>query len=227
MKNKYKIQEITFLEKVNSMFILMNNISNINSESYIKFKMKRYAFVGETFGLSIESVRKIFQNTFIIKQKIFWRGKQRFVIDHQIYSYEHFLKIEKLKVIKKIKTFEEKQIRKYYELNQKVHHICKNFKGLLSAKTITGLLKDFKISISPKHLYFLVRNKRLKFITLRIFPYLKLGKYHKRKYRETKYWITKRLDERPSEANERKSIGHFEVDTVEGKKGEMNLISQH
>lgn len=71
MKNKYKIQEITFLEKINSMFILMNNISNINSESYIEYKMNRYAFVGETFGLSIESIRKIFQNTFIIKQKIF------------------------------------------------------------------------------------------------------------------------------------------------------------
>lgn len=39
MKNKYKIQEITFLEKINSMFILMNNISNINSESYIEYKM--------------------------------------------------------------------------------------------------------------------------------------------------------------------------------------------
>ena len=71
MKNKYKIQEITFLEKINSMFILMNNISNINSESYIEYKMNRYTFVGETFGLSIESIRKIFQNTFIIKQKIF------------------------------------------------------------------------------------------------------------------------------------------------------------
>ena len=94
MKNKYKIQEITFLEKINSMFILMNNISNINSERYIEYKMKRYAFMGETFGLSIESIRKIFQNTFIIKQKIFWRDKQRFVIDHQTYSYEHFLKIQ-------------------------------------------------------------------------------------------------------------------------------------
>lgn len=63
-------------------------------------------------------------------------------------------------------------------------------------------------------------------ITLRIFPYLKLGKYHKRKYRETKYWITKRLDKRPPEANERKSIGHFEVDTVEGKKGdEFNITT--
>ena len=203
----------------------MNNISNINSENYIEYKMKRYAFVGETFGLSIESVRKIFQNTFIRKQEIFWRGKQRFVIDYQTYSYEHFLKIEKSKVIKKIKIREDKQIRKYYELNQKVHHICKNFKGLLSAKTIVGLLKDFDISISPKHLYFLVRNKRLPFVTLRIFPYLKLGKYHKGKHRGTKYWITKRLDERPSEANERKSIGHFEVDTVEGKKGDEFNIS--
>ena len=54
-----KIQEITFLEKIISMFILMNNISNINSERYIEYKMKRYTFVGETFGLSIESIRKI------------------------------------------------------------------------------------------------------------------------------------------------------------------------
>ena len=37
---------------------------------------------------------------------------------------------------------------------------------------------------------------------------------------------SKRLDERPLEANERKSIRHFEVDTVEGKR-EMNLISRH
>ncbi len=111
------------------MFILINNISNINSESYIEYKMKRYTFIGGTFNLSIETVRKIFQ-------------------------------------------------------------------GLLATRTIIGLLKDFDISISPNNLYFLVRNKRLSFITLRIFPYLKLGKYHKRKHREDKYWITRKLYER-------------------------------
>lgn len=37
--------------------------------------------------------------------------------------------------------------------------------------------------------------------------------------------MTKRLDERPPKANERKSIGHFEVDTVEGKKGDKFNIS--
>ena len=83
MQNKYKIQEITFVEKINSMFILMNSISNINSERYIEYKMKWYTFVGETFGPSIESIRKLFQNTLITKQKIFWRDKQSFFIDHQ------------------------------------------------------------------------------------------------------------------------------------------------
>jgi len=226
MKNKYKIQENNYLEKINSMFILMNNISNINSESYIKYKMKRYAFVGETFNLSIEIVRKIFQNTFIRKQEIFWKRKHRFVINNQTYSYEQFLKIEKSKVIKKIKIYEEKQIMKYYDLNKKVHQICKNFKGFLSAKTIVGLLKEFGITISPKHLYFLLRNKRLSFMTLKIFPYLKLGKYHKKKHKETKHWITKKLHERPVEANERKVIGYFEVDTVEGKKGDKFNVSK-
>ena len=65
----------------------MNNISNINSESYIEFKMNRYGVVGETFGLSIEAIRKIFQNTFIINQKIFSCEKQRFENNHLSYSY--------------------------------------------------------------------------------------------------------------------------------------------
>lgn len=74
-------------------------------------------------------------------------------------------------------------------------------------------------------MYFIIRNNYLKDIRLNIFPYLKLGFYRiKKKQPKTKHFITKSIDFRPIEANERLEYGHLEVDTVEGKKDDFNNI---
>lgn len=55
------------IEKIYSMFVLMNQLKDLKSEKYIKSIMKRYDFIASVFNYSVETVRKIFQKTLTYK----------------------------------------------------------------------------------------------------------------------------------------------------------------
>ena len=60
---------------------------------------------------------------------------------------------------------------------------------------------------------------------MRIFPYLKYGKYQKRSILLTKRFITSLIHERLKIINDRGRYGDIEIDTVEGCKGDSKYWS--
>ncbi len=48
------------LEKINLIFNLMNQISDIKSDQYIKSMMKRYELISKVVSLSVETIKKFY-----------------------------------------------------------------------------------------------------------------------------------------------------------------------
>ena len=62
-------------------------------------------------------------------------------------------------------------------------------------------------------------------VTLRIFPYLKYGKYQKKPIKQAKKIIATSIDHRDEIINKRIRYGDVEVDTVEGTKTDNKYLS--
>lgn len=210
------------LEKVNVIFNTMNEISNIANDSYIKPMMQRYHFIAKITNYSHETIRKILNGT--RTYTYYKKGKYSF----KIFYYDSNIYLNRInnKRNENTKTKKQREIEKHYQVARFVRKIAKSTWNKTSAKTLSKLINEkFNKYYSPKHIYWLIKNGRWYGVTLRIFPYLKYGKYQKRPILLTKRFITTPIHERLKIINDRGRYGDVEIDTVEGCKGDSKYLS--
>ena len=81
------------------------------------------------------------------------------------------------------KQKKQREIEKNYPVAQFVRKIVKSARNKTSAKNLSKLINEkFNKYYSPKHIYWLIKNGQWYGVALRIFPYLKYGKYQKRPF---------------------------------------------
>ena len=81
------------------------------------------------------------------------------------------------------KQKKQREIEKHYQVARFVRKVAKSTRNKTSAKTLSKLINEkFNKYYSPKHIYWLIKNGQWYGVTLRIFPYLKYGKYQKRPF---------------------------------------------
>ncbi|WP_406602966.1 IS30 family transposase [Metamycoplasma sualvi] len=123
-------------------------------------------------------------------------------------------------------TKEEKDLAKHLLVAKLIKTIAKATGNKTSAKTLSKIIKEkLGLYYSPKHLYYLIRQNKMSGVTLRIFPYLKYGKYYKKPHKIGKKIIATRIDQRDEIINKRIRYGDVEVDTVEGTKTDNKYLS--
>lgn len=219
-----KLQFITEkeLEKINFIFTLMNEISDSSKEGYISRMMKRYEFISRLTNYSIETIRKMISKTKTYQySKIKNYSYKLYYYDSNIYLNRLNNKRKKLEIIK-----EQKHLSKHLAVAKLIKKVAKATGNKTSAKTLSKIIKEkLGLYYSPKHLYHLIRTNQVYGVTLRIFPYLKYGKYYKKPPKIGKKTIAIPIYQRDEIINKRDRYGDVEVDTVEGNKIDNKYLS--
>ena len=96
--------------------------------------------------------------------------------DSNIYLNRLNNKRKKLEIIK-----QQNCLSKHLVFAKLIRKVAKATGNKTSAKTLSKIIKEkLGLYYSPKHLYHLIRQNKISGVTLRIFPYLKHGKYYKK-----------------------------------------------
>ena len=204
------------------IFTKMNQISNPKNPNYIQKQSDKYLVLAKEFKMNVEKIRKLFIKTWSYKS-IKYQGEK---IKIKYYDCHIFLNNLNKENIKKKMLKDAVQKEKYARLTESIKLIVKNTNKIISAKTISSILKiQTGIYSSPKHIYHLVKNKKLEGLSSNIFPVLGQGKYQKTVQKPTKRQVFCSIDDRPEEINKRIRLGDLEVDTIEGQKGDKFNIA--
>lgn len=210
------------LEKINLIFALMNQISDSSQENFIPRMMKRYEFISNLTNCSVETIRKMF-----FKTKTYYYKKIK-DYSYKLYYYDSNIYLNRLNNKRKKLEIAKQQncLSKHLVVAKLIRTIAKATGNKTSAKTLSKIIKEkLGLYYSPKHLYHLIRTNKIYGVTLRIFPYLKYGKYYKKSHKIGKKIIATSIDQRDEIINKRLRYGDIEVDTVEGTKTDTKYLS--
>ena len=102
--------------------------------------------------------------------------RYEYYYDSNIYLNRLNNKRKKLEIIK-----QQNCLSKHLVFAKLIRKVAKATGNKTSAKTLSKIIKEkLGLYYSPKHLYHLIRQNKMSGVTLRIFPYLKHGKYYKK-----------------------------------------------